>query len=358
MQTLSRFLPRPYHMTTAVRIGRSSRSGGGAPDWRRRMTRTSALHSGVLILIHLSHRAPSTVSRSRMCPTSPTGSSSIRPSSQKRHTSRRSSDGSPGTTSTTLAAWTPGLQAVPPRGELEGIRLFLGPATRRFEDAAVADVNGDGRDDIVLGGWSNLDGHLGRESRGQGHGPLPDPPALVHQVHAVDSPIKVCAVDLDRDGRCDLITTSASTSRAPPRTRGPSSTSAGAGRAPAGADLLANGGRVPAVIALFSRMAEARSPGSRFPPVAATARPRGPGSRMSSTASWATGRNWYMTCMAFALSAMSTATAGRTSSPPARGEGPDPMDDPRQIGDGLAWLQHFRPVVFSLTGCSVWILIS
>ncbi|MES2425753.1 MAG: VCBS repeat-containing protein [Bacteroidota bacterium] len=75
-----------------------------------------------------------------------------------------------------------------------------------FEDAQVADINGDGYNDIVMGGWSNKT--LWAENpAGIGEGPYTTP----WKIHIIDNSRfshEVCVADLNNDGRPDVITTS------------------------------------------------------------------------------------------------------------------------------------------------------
>lgn len=75
-----------------------------------------------------------------------------------------------------------------------------------FEDAQVADINNDGWNDIVLGGWSNQT--LWAENPiGKGK----DPYTTQWTIHMIDNTRfshEVCVADLNADGNPDVITTS------------------------------------------------------------------------------------------------------------------------------------------------------
>lgn len=75
-----------------------------------------------------------------------------------------------------------------------------------FEDAQVADINGDGWNDIIMGGWSNQT--LWAENpMGSGK----DPYTTTWTIHTIDKTRfshEVCVADLNADGKPDIITTS------------------------------------------------------------------------------------------------------------------------------------------------------
>lgn len=75
-----------------------------------------------------------------------------------------------------------------------------------FEDAQVADIDGDGWNDIIMGGWSNQT--LWAENpMGSGK----DPYKTKWNIHIIDKTRfshEVCVADLNADGKPDIITTS------------------------------------------------------------------------------------------------------------------------------------------------------
>src|SRR5262249_4658815 len=75
-----------------------------------------------------------------------------------------------------------------------------------FEDAAGADIHGGGASDILLGGWSNRTIFAENPAR-KGKGPFQTRWA-VHEVDSGRFSHEVCAVDLNHDSRCDIITSS------------------------------------------------------------------------------------------------------------------------------------------------------
>ena|GEM_PF-2716693 len=75
-----------------------------------------------------------------------------------------------------------------------------------FEDAQTADINGDGWNDIIMGGWSNQTLWM-ENPMGSGK----DPYTTQWTIHTIDNSRfshEVCAADLNNDGKPDVITTS------------------------------------------------------------------------------------------------------------------------------------------------------
>ncbi|HTI98155.1 MAG TPA: VCBS repeat-containing protein [Dongiaceae bacterium] len=210
-----------------------------------------------------------------------------------------------------------------------------------FEDAAVADINRDGWNDILLGGWGNRT--LWAENpAGQGR----DPYTNRWPVHVVDSSRfshEICAADMDRDGRCDIITTSGIYFQgATPDAwifisigRGGQGTQVGnlLGNRDGYNDVIAvgqtNGGNQ---IVWFENPGHAGGDPIRGHWIAHV---------IDATPGAAENANRDMNEMAFALGDING--DGRPDVVAASmGEGPDAMDDPHQVGDGLVWYESPR----------------
>ncbi len=74
-----------------------------------------------------------------------------------------------------------------------------------YEDGVAADINGDGCQDIVLGGWSHRT-IWAENPAGQKKDPYITP-WIVHVVDEGRFSHEVCAADMNKDGKCDIIIT-------------------------------------------------------------------------------------------------------------------------------------------------------
>ena len=274
-----------------------------------------------------------------MCPTS-TGSSSIRPSSRNAHKPKVVGRFSRDDFNDLGSLDAKGFRLYRHAENWKAYVVFQPGDPGGFEDAAVADVNGDGRDDIVLGGWSNRT-IWAENPAGRGDDPY-QTRWTVHEVDAGRFSHEVCAVDLDRDGRCDLITTSGVYFQGATADAWTFLDIGRSGQGNCWPDLLANGGRVPVVIALFSR--DGKKPGRLVRDSRRSRRPPGRGAldhachrRQSRGRPAQPGHDLH----GVPRSAMSTATAGRTSSPPARGRGPTRWTTLVRSAMAWLWLQQF-----------------
>jgi hypothetical protein len=206
-----------------------------------------------------------------------------------------------------------------------------------FEDAAVADINGDGASDIVLGGWSNRT-IWAENPRGEGKDAYKTKWAI-HEVYAARFSHEVCAVDLNRDGKCDLVTTSGVYLQG---TSSDAWTFVDIGRSGQGtcaSTLHPNDDGFRDVIALASRDGKNQIALFENPAHRGDHPAKGPWSvRVIDPNPGGDRANRDMTCMAFALGDLNG--DGRTDVIAAsQGEGPDPGDDSRQVGDGLLWYE-------------------
>jgi len=206
-----------------------------------------------------------------------------------------------------------------------------------YEDAVAADINGDGRPDIVLGGWSHRT--LWAENpAGQGK----DPYLTQWQVHLVDAgrfSHEVCAADMNRDGKCDIVTTTGIFFQGANPNAWHFVDIGKGGQGTAVGNVLGNGDGYTDVISVYqsqgtNQIAWFENPGhAGGDPVTGhwkvhviDALPGGAGA------------NRDMDELAIAFCDLNQ--DGRPDVIIASmGEGPDANNDPRQLGDGLVWYQ-------------------
>jgi hypothetical protein len=209
-----------------------------------------------------------------------------------------------------------------------------------FEDAQVADINGDGWNDIIIGGWSNQT--LWAENpMGSGK----DPYTNTWTIHTIDKTRfshEVCIADLNADGKPDVITTSGI------YIQGPTSdnwTFVNIGRSGQGtftANILNRKDGYADVIGLCksgedNQVAWFENPGHKGGNPLADKWQRHiidptPGGNRC---------NFDMTTLAFACGDING--DGHVDLVCAsQGEGPSPGDDNCQIGDGLVWYEAPR----------------
>jgi hypothetical protein len=206
-----------------------------------------------------------------------------------------------------------------------------------FEDAQVADINGDGYNDIVMGGWSNKT--LWAENpAGISEGPYTTP----WKIHIIDNSRfshEVCVADLNNDGRPDVITTSGIYLQGAAPSQWTFVDIGRNGQGTFAANMLNKKDGYSDVIALYkdeqkNQIAWFENPGhnggdpqkGKWVPHVIDTNPGGDKC------------NFEMSTMAFTAGDING--DGRVDLVCAsQGEGPGNGDDNRQIGDGLVWYE-------------------
>jgi hypothetical protein len=206
-----------------------------------------------------------------------------------------------------------------------------------FEDAVVADINNDGWNDIVLGGWSNQT-IWARNPAGQGKNPY----TTSWRLDTIDNgrfSHEVCAGDLNNDGKIDIVTTSGVYFQGATPSQWIFIDIGRSGQGTYCANMLNNHDGYDDVVALYKQgkkneIAWFENPGHRGgDPVTGRWIPRiidaNPGGDL---------RNFEMTTMAFTAGDINA--DGRIDLVCAsQGEGPGSGNDSRQLGDGLVWYE-------------------
>ncbi|MCC8424532.1 VCBS repeat-containing protein [Mucilaginibacter sp. UR6-11] len=213
--------------------------------------------------------------------------------------------------------------------------IFKPGNAQGFEDAQVADINNDGWNDIIIGGWSNKT-IWAENPMAQGANPYRTP-WILHVIDASRFSHEVCVADLNNDGMPDVITTSGVYIQ-----NGPKWTFVDIGRSGQGTyavNVLNHKDGYTDVIALYksgdkNQIAWFENPGhSGGNPLAGKWLPHiidaNPGGDLC---------NFEMATMAFTAGDING--DGRVDLVCAsQGEGPGNGDDNRQIGDGLVWYE-------------------
>ena len=206
-----------------------------------------------------------------------------------------------------------------------------------FEDAQVADINHDGWNDIVIGGWSNM---VIWAENPLGHGQ--DPYTTKWKLYVVDNKRfshEVCTADLNNDGKPDIITTTGVYIQGADPSKWTFVDIGRKGQGTFAANVLNNKDGYSDVIAVYrdgqkNQIAWFENPGHKGgDPLTGKWVPRiidaNPGGDLC---------NFEMTTMAFTAGDINN--DGRIDLVCAsQGEGPGHGDDNRQIGEGLVWYE-------------------
>lgn len=216
--------------------------------------------------------------------------------------------------------------------------IFPCPNPTGYEDAETADINGDGWQDIVLGGWGNRT--IWAENPA-GHGK--DPYTTKWKVHVIDTTRlshEFCVADLNHDGKLDIATTSGLYFQGATPDDWKFVSIGRGGQGTQVANMLHNGDGYNDVIAIYqvdgkNQIAWFENPGHT--------------GGDPTTAHWKVhiidsdpggdkGANKDMDEMSFAVGNMNS--DGRPDLVAASmGEGPDKSNNRHQIGDGLVWYE-------------------
>ena len=206
-----------------------------------------------------------------------------------------------------------------------------------FEDAVVADINNDGWNDIVMGGWGNKT-IWACNPAGSGNNPY----TAKWQLFTIDDSRfshEVCVADLNNDGKKDIVTTTGIYFQGKTPSEWSFVSIGRSGQGTFTASILNNNDGYDDVIGLYTnggknKIAWFENPGhTGGNPVADKWIPRiideNPGGDAC---------NFEMTTMAFTAGDINA--DGRIDLVCAsQGEGPGSGDDNRQIGDGLVWYE-------------------